>query len=132
MHPLGHLDIEQDFAKVQHFGAGLTVGAPTNAALNRYAKYTATFSPAIVAANTCAEQTFTVTGLQAADIAVNGDPKPTHQAGLGETWIVCAPNTAAVNFCNTTAAGITPTASQVYSFSSCNKKLAGSCGMNFC
>lgn len=72
-----------------------------------------TASPAQVAANTTAEQTFTVTGLLAGDVVfVN---KPTSQAGLGIAGVrVSAANTIAVTFVNATASPITPTASETY------------------
>lgn len=73
-----------------------------------------TLSPAQVAANTTAEQTFTVAGLQLNDIVV-GVSKPTAQAGLGIVgWRVSANNQLAITFSNNTGAGITPTASQQY------------------
>lgn len=78
-------------------------------------KYTATLSPAIVAANTTAEQLFTVTGVKTGDVVVVN--KPTAQAGLGIVGIrVSAANQVGITFSNNTAAGITPTASEVYSF----------------
>ena len=72
-----------------------------------------TLSPASVAANTSAEQTFTVNGLQVGDhVSVN---KPTAQAGLGVVGArVSAENTLAITFGNFTASPIVPTASQVY------------------
>ena len=74
-----------------------------------------TLSPAQVAANTTAEQTFTVSGLKTTDMIV-GVSKPTAQAGLGIVgWRVSAADTLAITFSNNTGAGITPTASQVYS-----------------
>lgn len=71
------------------------------------------FSPAIVAANTSAEQTFTVPGLKVGDaVDIN---KPTAQAGLIiGSCRVSAANTLAITFGNLTAAGITPTAGEVY------------------
>lgn len=73
-----------------------------------------TLSPALVAANTTAEQTFTVAGLQATDAVVTVQ-KPTAQAGLGIVGArVSAANTLAITFSNNTGAGITPTASQLY------------------
>jgi hypothetical protein len=73
-----------------------------------------TLSPALVAANTTAEQTFTVNGLQVGDWV--GVIKPTTQAGLAVTGArVSAANTLAIAFGNFTASGITPTAAQVYS-----------------
>lgn len=72
-----------------------------------------TISPAIVAANTTAEQTFTITGLAVGDV-VNVN-KPSAQAGLGVVGArVSAANTIAITFSNNTAAGITPTAAELY------------------
>lgn len=72
-----------------------------------------TLSPAQVAANTTAEQTFTVAGLQVTDIVTV--QKPTAQAGLGIVGSrVSAANTLAITFSNNTGGGITPTASQLY------------------
>lgn len=92
----------------------LTVG-PTGVALVKLAKYSATLSPASVAANTCAEEAFTVTGVEAGDIVyVN---KPTSQAGLGVAGVRASGASAvAINFCNATASPIVPTASQAYLF----------------
>lgn len=71
-------------------------------------------SPAQVAANTTAEQTFTVPGLLANDV-VHSISKPTAQAGLGIVgWRVTAANTVGITFSNNTAAPITPTASETY------------------
>lgn len=77
-------------------------------------------SPAIVAANTTAEQTFNITtpgvtfGVGDILVAVN---KPTAQAGLaiGQGRISAA-NQVAITFINDTAAGITPTPTENYSF----------------
>lgn len=75
-----------------------------------------TLSPALVAANTTAEQTFTVPGVLAADDVLSVS-KPTAQAGLGIVgWRVSALNTVGITFSNNTAASITPTASQNYTF----------------
>lgn len=72
-----------------------------------------TLSPASVAANTTASQTFTITGLRIGDfVSVN---KPTTQAGLGiVNAVVSAANTLAIAFANTTGSPIVPTASEVY------------------
>jgi hypothetical protein len=92
-------------------------GAGSGAWKLRLKRYTATITPAIVNANTTSEQTFTVTGVVAATDDVISVRKPTHQAGLGlVNWRVTADNTIAITFMNNTAAGITPTASEVYSF----------------
>src|SRR6187455_1952364 len=71
-------------------------------------------TPAEVAANTTAEQTFTVPGLRTTDVIV-GTNKPTSQAGLGIVGRrVSAANTLAITFINATAAPITPTAAETY------------------
>ena len=63
---------------------------------------------------TTAEQTVTVNGLAAGDKIV-GVSKPTAQAGLGICgWRVTAANTLGITFNNPTAAGITPTANEIY------------------
>jgi hypothetical protein len=74
---------------------------------------TAVLSPAAVAPNTSAEQTFTVAGL------ISGTPvfvnKPGAQNGLSIGGArVSAANTLAITFVNNTAATITPTASETY------------------
>lgn len=75
---------------------------------------TATLSPAQVAANTSAEQTFTVPGLKTGDVLLSVT-KPTTQAGLGIVGArISAADTLALNFMNNTGSPITPTASQTY------------------
>ena len=76
-------------------------------------QYSITISPAIVNANTTAEQLFTVTGVLSGDsVYVN---KPTAQAGIGICGFrASAANQIGVTFNNNTAGGITPTASEVY------------------
>jgi len=69
--------------------------------------YSQTLTPVAVAANTTAEQTFTVTGL------VSGSPvwvnKPSFTNGLGIAGVrVSAASTLAINYCNVTSAAITP------------------------
>jgi hypothetical protein len=81
----------------------------------RVFRATITISPAIVSANTTAEQTFTLSGLVASTDSIIGVSKPTAQAGLGIVgWRVSADNTIAITFSNNTGSGITPTASQSY------------------
>ena len=82
-----------------------------------------TLTPAIVAANTTAEQTFAATGI---GLSTGGFPsilpgdfvwvnKPTAQAGLGIVGArVSANDTLAITFSNNTGSGITPTAGEVY------------------
>lgn len=75
----------------------------------------ATLSPALVAANTTAEQTFTLPGVRLTTDMISAVSKPTAQAGLGIVgWRISADDTVAITFSNNTASGITPTASQVY------------------
>lgn len=72
-----------------------------------------TLSPISIAPNTGLEQTFTVTGLKVGDFI--DAAKPTVQAGLSlGNARVSAANTLAIEFVNSTAATITPTASEVY------------------
>lgn len=75
----------------------------------------ATLSPAQVAANTTAEQTFTVPGVRLSSDVITAISKPTAQAGLGIVgWRVSADDTIGITFSNNTASPITPTASQDY------------------
>ena len=72
-----------------------------------------TLSPTSVANATSAEQTFTCNGLLLGDFI--NIVKPTAQAGLGVVGSRCsANNVLAITFSNSTAATITPTASEVY------------------
>ena len=81
--------------------------------LPKQALLSITLSPAAVSANTTAEQTFTVNGLLAGDMALV--TKPTAQAGLGIVGSrVSAVNTLAITFSNNTAGSITPTAAETY------------------
>jgi hypothetical protein len=71
--------------------------------------YTQTLTPASVAANTTAEQTFTVTGL------ISGTPvwvnKSSWTSGLGICGVrVSGTNTLAITYCNSTGSAITPPA----------------------
>ena len=85
----------------------VTVGS-SGTALTQYKLYSQSLAPASVAANTSAEQTFTVTGLTSADkVWVN---KPTSQAGLGIVGVrVSASDTLAITYGNFTASPIVPT-----------------------
>lgn len=73
----------------------------------------AALTPAAVAANTTAEQTFAIPGVAVGDVVYV--TKPTAQAGLGIVNVrVSAANTLAITFANNTAASITPTAAETY------------------
>lgn len=79
-------------------------------------EFRATLSPAQVATITCAAESATVAGVEVGDIPVSV-VKATEQAGLGLAGFrVSAINTVEINFVNPTAAGITPTASELYIF----------------
>jgi hypothetical protein len=71
--------------------------------------YSSALTPVSVAANTTAEQTFTVVGLIAGTpVWVN---KPSSQVGLGIVGVrISTTNTLAINYGNSTAAAITPAA----------------------
>lgn len=102
----------QTFTGALSAPGGITVGGGT--AVTQMRVYSQALTPAAVAANTTAEQTFTVTGVTTADkvLSIN---KPTAQAGLGIVgWRVSAANTVGITFSNNTAAGITPTAAETY------------------
>lgn len=80
----------------------------SSTALTRYAKYTASITPSAVAANTAAEQSFTVTGVQAADIPLRVLP-PSALTHLGITNIrVTGANTVAVQFQGDATGGTPP------------------------
>ena len=96
-----------------------TAGEVYEFALNRAAPaapmviYNQALTPTAVPGNSTEEQTFTVTGLVAGSMVWVNKPSP--QAGLGIAGVrVSAANTLAINFCNTTASSIVPTAGEVY------------------
>jgi hypothetical protein len=89
------------------------LSAEGTAGLNAYA-LTAALSPAIVAANTQAEQTLAFAGTLTTDVPLS-IIKPTAQAGLGITGVrIPSAGNVAINFANDTAGGITPTAAETY------------------
>lgn len=95
--------------------AGLPAGV-TGKPLTNFMQIAQALTPAIVAANTTAEQIFAVAGVPA-DAAFVGVTKPTAQAGLGIVGArVSSAGNIAITFVNDTAAGITPTAAEVYQF----------------
>lgn len=92
------------------------VGVLRQAATAPLVIYTPVLTPVSVAANTTAEQTFTVTGLVfstlGSTVQVN---KPTAQAGLSIVGArVTAANTLGITFANTSANAIVPTAGEQY------------------
>lgn len=86
---------------------------------------TQSLTPAAVAANTTAEQSFVVAGLAANDV-ITGVSKPTAQAGLGIVGVRYIDAThIGVTFSNNTAAPITPTAAETYTFTGTRGATAG-------
>lgn len=85
----------------------LFFAAPALAIAPVFFAVTASLNPTAVAANTTAEQTFTVPGIPAnAQVVVN---KPSQTAGIGLGGArVSALNTVAINFINNTSASIDP------------------------
>lgn len=70
--------------------------------------YSTALTPSSVAANTTAEQTFTVTGLNSNDVVIVN--KPTLNAGIGIAGVrVSADNTLAITYINATGGSLTPT-----------------------
>lgn len=71
--------------------------------------YTAALTPALVAANTTAQQTFSVPGLRTTDVVIVN--KPSLNAGIGIVgYRVSATDTLAITYGNFTAGGLTPSA----------------------
>lgn len=71
--------------------------------------YSVTLTPVSVAANTTAEQTFTVAGLVTSDIITIN--KPSLDAGIGIVNVrVSAANILAISYINATGGSLTPTA----------------------
>ena len=69
---------------------------------------TATIDPASVAANTSAEQTFTVTGLETTNELLQVE-KPTATAGIGiVNYRISAADTLAITFMNSTSGSLNP------------------------
>ena len=85
----------------------LAVGAGT--AVTKIAAYAPSLTPASVAADTSAEQTFTVTGLTTTDKVIVNGPTPAAGTGIVNAWVSAA-DTLALTFMNATAAAVTPTA----------------------
>jgi len=85
--------------------AKVQIGEASGLPITEVRRYQATINPASVAANVCAEQTFTVTGLAVGDIVVVNSSAPL--AGMGICGVrVSAVNTLAVNFVNPTAGAL--------------------------
>lgn len=91
--------------------AGSTAGALVDLLVVR-----AALTPAGIAANTTAEQTFAVPGIPAGNYVATVS-KPTTQAGIGIVNVrVSAVDQVAIAFGNFTIGVLTPTAAEVYTF----------------
>lgn len=93
------------------FLGGITVGSGASLVAKISYLNTGSITPTIVAANSCSEQTFTVTGL----VANNGNLSAISPPGApgqlaGPIARISANNTLAMNWCNPTGAGVTPPA----------------------
>lgn len=73
----------------------------------RIESYSVTINPASVAANTTAEQTFTVTGMEVESVVNVTKPSLTAGLGIGNARVSAA-DTLAITFINATAAPINP------------------------
>lgn len=78
-------------------------------ALTKVVVYTPSLTPAAVAANTSAEQTFTVNGLSTSDTVIVNPPSGTDGLLIGGVRASAA-NTLAVRWANVTAGALTPAA----------------------
>ena len=87
------------------FGTSFAVGGGT--AITKIVVYSQTITPGSVAAATCAEQTFTVTGLTTADKVFYNPPATDNATSAGQVRVSAA-NTLAVMYCNPTAGALTP------------------------
>ena len=95
-------------------GTSLTLGAGSTAIAALY-RVAVSLTPALVAANTTAEQIFAVAGVVVGDAVFVS--KPTSQAGVGIVGArVSSAGNVGITFANVTAAGITPTAAETYQF----------------
>ena len=103
-------------------GATLTPTASQSyaiVALRGFNTFTGTLTPASVAINSIVEQQFAVAGVRPGELIQVS--KPTSQAGLDIVGCrVVASGTVGISFMNNTAAVVTPTAAEVYTFASLN------------
>lgn len=104
----------QTFAGLKTFAGGVQIGS-AGTAITKVATYTATLSPAQVAADTTAEQTFSVVGLTTSDtVRVAASSLGSGIAIAGAR--VPGPDQVAITFVNVTAGPLTPTAGATYTF----------------
>lgn len=110
-----HLPIEEYVTAVEQQGGILTdypVVVNNTVTANSFVgnvgtQYSASLTPVAVAADTSAEQTFTVTGLVTGQGVIVNGPAPTAGTGIVNARVSAA-NTLALTFINSTAASLTP------------------------
>lgn len=86
-------------------------GAGSGAWKRRVYKYSAALTPVAVATVTCAEQSFTVTGVVASTDYILNVEGPAPTAGTGIVGFrITADNTVGINFVNPTGGNLTPAA----------------------
>lgn len=71
-------------------------------------RYSASVSPAQVAANVCVDQVFTVTGVAVGDVIVANYPAGVHDSPMAMAARDSGADTVAITFCNPSAAPGTP------------------------
>jgi hypothetical protein len=105
-----NLDVGGDgHAYFQHLQVG---GGTVLSAINLYS--TASITPTVVSASSCSDQTFSVSGLAAADNVSSVTP-PSALGNLSLNAYATAAGTILLHFCNPSASPVTPPAG-VYSF----------------
>lgn len=106
--------VELDAISVGNVGP---TASPAAGKVSGIYKFVQTLTPGSVGATTQAEQTFTVTGVQAGDVVIAMNMAgPPGASGVWATNVrVSAANTIAITYENTTAGALTPT-SQAYTF----------------
>ena len=100
--------------EVSRFQHGVKIGTDgdTPTEISMVKKYTVTFDPATIGANSSAEKTVAVTGLNVGDIPILVKPTCTAGIGIGNVRVSAA-NTLAVTFVNASSSDINP-ASESY------------------
>jgi hypothetical protein len=92
----------------------ITIGA-SGTAIAQSTVYAPSITPAAVAAQSCADQTFTVTGLVVTDtLSRLIPPAALGNVGVGDAYASAA-NVLTLHFCNPSVAAVTPPAG-VYTF----------------
>jgi len=92
----------------------VTIGA-SGTAITQSTVYSPSITPAAVAAQSCADQTFTVSGLALTDtLSRLTPPSALGNVGVGDAYVAVV-NQLTLHFCNPSVAAVTPPAG-VYTF----------------